>query len=613
MSNIKVTTDSGKFIAGARTDSGDHVGDVYLYHNGSNSFIENETGILYVTNKASASLILGTANTTAVTIDNSQQTTFTRAGASDDNKATVKIEPTGSYGMGLYVYSNADNDANALVQIHADNSSMNMPAFRVIQDGTGDACWLGEGGGAVVIGGNAKATVSGATDLTIGNTTGSHGLSIIAQANTTANIFFGEAVGTMPGKIQYDNDGADMSFTSGDSFIFKDNSSTMMTLDGGNVGIGESAPSAPLEITDTGSGIKTMIKLNNNRSTSQADGDGTGILVEGAIADNGSSTTYGRLICEFDDVSQGTIDSSWRFKNYVNNNETEVMSIVAGNVGIGTDSPAAKLDVYDGSIQVHAPSATGNAWTYYKNSDRTWLVGNRGSGGDSLSFYDLTADVERMRIDSSGNVGIGTTAPTAFYPTLQVEGTQPAIILNDSNSDGFTTMIADGGNSNFYFDHSGAMRFLEATNNGGSSGAVRFVFNNNGTADKSSGAGDWADASDKRLKKDVEDLSIDALNVLNTLRPVQFKWKNEKTHQTPRDSNGNTYGFLADEIETVIPQLVTTSEIDEKSADREYLDEDGMAKKTELGIMASLYIKAIQQLSEQNKALEAKVEALEAK
>ena len=146
MSNIKVTTDSGKFIAGARTDSGDHVGDVYLYHNGSNSFIENETGILYVTNKASASLILGTANTTAVTIDNSQQTTFTRAGASDDNKATVKIEPTGSYGMGLYVYSNADNDANALVQIHADNSSMNMPAFRVIQDGTGDACWLGEGG-----------------------------------------------------------------------------------------------------------------------------------------------------------------------------------------------------------------------------------------------------------------------------------------------------------------------------------------------------------------------------------------------------------------------------------------------------------------------------------
>ena len=89
MSNIKVTTDSGKFIAGARTDSGDHVGDVYLYHNGTNSFIENETGILYVTNKANANLILGTNNTTAVTIDNSQNSTF--SGDVTISKATAKM------------------------------------------------------------------------------------------------------------------------------------------------------------------------------------------------------------------------------------------------------------------------------------------------------------------------------------------------------------------------------------------------------------------------------------------------------------------------------------------------------------------------------------------
>ena len=38
---------------------------------------------------------------------------------------------------------------------------------------------------------------------------------------------------------------------------------------------------------------------------------------------------------------------------------------------------------------------------------------------------------------------------------------------------------------------------------------------------------------------------------------------------------------------------------------REYLDEDGIAKKTELGIMASLYIKAIQQLTEKNKTIRA--------
>jgi len=241
-------------------------------------------------------------------------------------------------------------------------------------------------------------------------------------------------------------------------------------------------------------------------------------------------------------------------------------------------------------------------------------IGRTSVGTDMLfRTMDTSSNggTERMRITKEGNVGIGTTAPTAFYPCLQIEGTQPAVIINDNNSDGFATMIADGGNFNIYFDHSGAIKFLDATNNGGSSGNVEFVFNNNGTAEKASGAGDWAGISDIRVKKNIEDLSIDALNVLNTLRPVEFNWKEEEIHNTPKDSEGKTYGFIADEIESIMPQLVTTSGVDKDSADREYLDEDGMAKKTELGLMASLYIKAIQQLTEKNEALEKRIEELE--
>ena len=62
MSDIIIDSDSGKFKAGDGQD-------LNLYHNGTNSFIENETGILYVTNKASANMVLGTSNSARLTIE----------------------------------------------------------------------------------------------------------------------------------------------------------------------------------------------------------------------------------------------------------------------------------------------------------------------------------------------------------------------------------------------------------------------------------------------------------------------------------------------------------------------------------------------------------------
>jgi len=210
------------------------------------------------------------------------------------------------------------------------------------------------------------------------------------------------------------------------------------------------------------------------------------------------------------------------------------------------------------------------------------------------------------------NIGIGTASPTAFYPTFQVQGTQPAIIINDSETVAFFTTVVNGtGAVTQLFDHDGKISVKTSTNNGGSSAVLRFEYNNDGTAEKSSGAGDWAGTSDKRLKKNIEDLNVDALDVINSLRPIEFNWKKEELHGNPKDSNGKTYGFLADEVESVMPQLVFESELSEESADREYVDEDGMAKKTELGHMASIYIKAIQQLSEKNDSLEKRIKDLE--
>ena len=78
-----------------------------------------------------------------------------------------------------------------------------------------------------------------------------------------------------------------------------------------------------------------------------------------------------------------------------------------GKVGIGTTSPSNVLHTL-GSITIEGSqqSATDNAWTYYKNADRTWLVGIRGSLNDVFSIYDLTADAQRFSLDTSGYLKI---------------------------------------------------------------------------------------------------------------------------------------------------------------------------------------------------------------
>jgi hypothetical protein len=98
-----------------------------------------------------------------------------------------------------------------------------------------------------------------------------------------------------------------------------------------------------------------------------------------------------------------------------------------GNVGIGTTSIGARIDaVSSGAIlRVASSDTSGYGFISYGRSataTNNWHVGSEGDG--TLRFYNgnLGVGAERMRIDASGNVGIGTTSPTniAGYSTLEI-------------------------------------------------------------------------------------------------------------------------------------------------------------------------------------------------
>jgi hypothetical protein len=129
----------------------------------------------------------------------------------------------------------------------------------------------------------------------------------------------------------------------------------------------------------------------------------TGISVSGTV--NATTALFsGYIDFQTGGVNKGNIytDASTMIINTQGTNTT--LNTNGGNVGIGTSSPSTKLSVTGGYIsQVNAGVST--------------YLGEDGSGGSLVGttsnhyFRFITNNTERMRIDSSGNVGIGTSSP----------------------------------------------------------------------------------------------------------------------------------------------------------------------------------------------------------
>ena len=325
----------------------------------------------------------------------------------------------------LYIYY---NDGDSTQWVDASPDSWDPSSYPDVSDDTAQSNTLDDRylmlnsandpitGGLNITGGNVGiGTTSPASTLDvsgnaiIGETGGAEGGQITLRDSSGSSRGFLDISGTDVFRMfstTADQDFIIGSFASNGNIYFYTNNQQRMRIDsGGNVGIGASSPVSKLQVAGdvniSGAANKFIGPTASEGSTAAAptysfSGQNTGMFL---ASDNnlGFST---------DATERLRIDSS-------------------GNVGIGTSNPAKPLHInsaVDEILKLETnDNQTGNI--YQSFSDSTGVIGSVGMFNnmrelrvnnlqDDGVFLVRTADTERMRVDSSGDVGIGTSNPS---------------------------------------------------------------------------------------------------------------------------------------------------------------------------------------------------------
>jgi hypothetical protein len=321
-----------------------------------------------------------------------------------------------------------------------------------------------------------------------------------------------------------------------------------MTLDAsGNLGIGTSSPTVPLHVV---SASTPRIYLGSDASKFSGIVYTAGTTY-GSVAIRGQGNDTGTVVHVDRDNSQVRFDTSGSERMRIASGGTLLVGTTT--VASGASVQASFINANGGGIQFGLPTNGGGA-----------LVGNATGG---ILFFGYSGAQgsegysERARIDSSGNLLVGTTT------------------TGPTNTNSFTMEVA---NKVLRVSHSGT---------GNTSAYVAFDYNGNRTGwieQNSTTSVAYNTTSDYRLKTDVQQITNGLEKVLS-LNPVYFNWLDG----TPSE------GFIAHELQNIVPSAV--------SGGKDAVNEDGTIKAQGVD-----YSKLVATLTAAIQELNAKVTALEA-
>ena len=342
----------------------------------------------------------------------------------------------------------------------------------------------------------------------------------------------------------------------------QDNSNIYMCENGGKVGIGMQTPQSGLDVLDTSSSVAMHAKGNRGayfEGTQSSGGYGVhGVGYGGASGGEFYSAAGIGL-----NVSTG---SNAKAAIVANNSSGGPAIVATGNVGIGTASPADKLQVsggnalFDGKVGIGttepgAPLEIGAAGEGLRIISKT--AGNTHIGwngtDDYLSYastgkvhfrtFDGTNYSEKVVVDSSGKVGIGVSAPD-FKLDVRNTGTDYTIFANGNGDVLRASCLSPGKTAIDAITDSGGKGLYAFGGDIGVEGAgLKYSFFASGSGQA------YGSASSIRWKENIKPID-DPLNKVLKLKGVYFDWKKDHGGQ-------HSIGMIAEDVGKVIPEVVS--------------------------------------------------------
>jgi len=304
-----------------------------------------------------------------------------------------------------------------------------------------------------VVGSDGVTTFSGygSRDFLVLENNQNCNFQIISNSSNAGNILFSDEGASGRGILKYNHASDFMSFTTAAAEAMRIDAS-------GKVGIGTDSPTAALH-------AKNAIDIDTNAAS------GTGVFrLQGGV-----STYSGYIGFDASTMSIGTNNAS-RGLSFAAGG-SEAMRIDANRrVGIGTDNPAAAKfsSTPDGVLNLSGDKPV----VYLTEEDETdsnvWMglsneVGIIGNTGVALAFRTgASTATERMRIDASGRVGIGTTPSSNWANNFVLQIGTKGSFANSSAFTGMSTNIvatSSGWATKYLADGAGSA-YLQAVSDG---------------------------------------------------------------------------------------------------------------------------------------------------